>query len=109
MAEIPIVAQSAPGATTLTDLYTVPASKFAVLSSVVVCNRSAGALTYRLAVAPAGAVDANSHYLAYGAAIEANGMVALKLGATLATTDVVRVYASSADLTFTAFGMESDE
>jgi hypothetical protein len=43
-----------------------------------------------------GATLANEHYIAYGATCPANDMIALTLGLTLAATDVVTVYASSA-------------
>lgn len=101
-----ILGQSAPSATTETDLYTVPSATEAVLSSLIVCNRSASDATYRLSVAPAGTATANSHYLAYDVTVGASDSTTLTLGLTLDATDVFRVYASSADLTFSAFGSE---
>lgn len=101
-----ILGQSAPSATTETDLYTVPASTEAVLSSLIVCNRSASDATYRLSVAPNGTATANSHYLAYDVTVGASDSTTLTLGLTLDAADVFRVYASSADLTFSAFGSE---
>jgi hypothetical protein len=78
----------------------------AVISSVIVCNRSASDATYRLSVAPAGTATANSHYLAYDVTVGASDSTTLTLGLTLDATDVFRVYASTADLTFSAFGSE---
>lgn len=101
-----VLGQSAPSATTDTTLYTVPSATEAVVSTVVVCNRSASARTYRIAIRPAGASIANQHYLAYDVAIAANDSTALTLGITLAATDVITVRASTADLSFTAFGSE---
>jgi glucose-6-phosphate dehydrogenase assembly protein OpcA len=101
-----VLGQSAPSATTDTTLYTVPSSTQAVLSTVTVCNRSASAATFRIAVRPNGATLATSHYVAFDANIDANAIVALTLGITLGDTDVVTVRASSADLTFSAFGSE---
>ena len=89
----------------LEDLYEVPASTEAVVSSIVVANRSTAA-TFRVSVAVAGGATANTDYLAYDAAIAANETIALTIGATLAATDVIRVYASSANLSFSAFGVE---
>lgn len=101
-----VLGQSAPSATTATTLYTVPSSTSAVVSTLVVCNRSASDATYRIAVRPEGATLANSHYVAYDVTVGAGDSTTLTLGLTLATTDVVTVYASSADLTFSAFGSE---
>ena len=101
-----ILGTSAPSATTNTDLYTVPSSTSAVVSTISVCNRSASATTYRIATRPAGATIANNHYVTYDVEISANNTHTLSLGITLATTDVVTVYAGSADLTFIAYGSE---
>ena len=54
-----VLGQSAPAATTNTNLYTVPAASSAVISTIVVANRSAAAVTYRIAIRPAGATVAN--------------------------------------------------
>ena len=101
-----VLAQSAPSATTNTDSYTVGSGKSAIVSTITVCNRSASAATYRIAIRPAGATIANQHYIAYGATCPANDMIALTIGITLAATDIVTVYASSADLSFGIFGVE---
>jgi hypothetical protein len=57
-------------------------------------------------VRPAGASIANQHYLAYDAALPANDSATLTLGVTLATTDVISVYAASANVSFSVFGVE---
>lgn len=101
-----VLAQSAPSATTATDLYTVGASKQAVISTLVVCNRGATATTFRIAVRPDGTALANSHYIAYDVAIAANDSTNLTLGLTADASDVVTVYAGNANLTFSAFGSE---
>jgi hypothetical protein len=101
-----VLGQSAPAATTLTTLYTVPSATDAVVSTIAICNRAGTSATYRIAVSPAGAAVANQHYIVYGATVAASDSVLLTLGLTLDTTDVVRVYASTADLSFSAFGSE---
>lgn len=102
-----VLGQSAPSATTATDIYTVPSAKSAVCSTLSVCNRGATAATYRIAVRPAGAALGNAHYIAYDVALPFTSSDFLTLGITLATTDVVTVYASSANLSFSLFGDES--
>jgi len=101
-----ILGQSAPSATTSTDLYQVPASTEVIISSLVVANRSATSATYRISVASDAAALANSQYLVYDSTLAANETVALTLGITLNSTDVIRVYSSSADLSFNVFGTE---
>lgn len=101
-----ILGQSAPAATTLVDLYTVPAATSTTVSTISVCNRSATPTSFRISVAPAGAVDATSQYLYYDQAIGGNTSFVLTIGMTLATTDKIRVYAGAATLSFSAFGVE---
>ena len=104
--EYKVLAQSAPSATTNTDIYTVGAGKQAVVSTITIANRSATARTYRIAIRPAGATLANQHYIAYDVILPASDTVSLTLGITLAATDVVTVYASTTDLSFGIFGTE---
>jgi len=101
-----VLAQSAPSATTATDIYTVPSATTAVLSTIVVANRTATDATYRIAVRPAGATLANQHYIAYDVTVGASDSTTITLGVTMATTDVLTVYASTADLSFNVFGSE---
>jgi glucose-6-phosphate dehydrogenase assembly protein OpcA len=101
-----VLGQSNPAATTATTLYTVPASTQAVISTLVVCNQASTAATFRLAVRVGGAALAASQYLAYDVTVGAADSTALTLGITLAATDIVTVYGSSATLSFTAFGSE---
>lgn len=101
-----VLAQSAPSATTNTDAYTVGSGKSAVVSTITVANRSATAATYRIAIRPSGATIANQHYIAYDTTVPANDTISLTIGVTLAATDVVTVYASTANLSFNIFGAE---
>ena len=100
-----VLGQSAPSATTATTLYTVPSATSTVISTIVVANRSTAG-SFRIAIRPAGASLANQHYIAYDTPIPSNDSIVLTLGITLAATDVVTVYASSANFTFSAFGSE---
>ena len=100
-----VLGQAAPSATTETDLYTVPGSTSTTISSIVVCNRGSAA-TFRISVSAGGGATANKDYLYYDLAIPANDTFAGTLGITLAATDVVRVYASTANLSFSVFGVE---
>jgi glucose-6-phosphate dehydrogenase assembly protein OpcA len=101
-----VLGQSAPSATTDTTLYTVPAATSAVVSTIVVANRVTSSATYRIAIRPAGATLANQHYIAFDITVGASDSTTLTLGITLAATDVITVYGSTANLTFSVFGSE---
>ena len=101
-----VLAQSNPGATTATTLYTVPAATSTVVSTLTVANLGGSSATYRISVRPAAEGQANKHYIAYDVTVGANDTTTLTLGMTLATTDVVTVYASTANLAFNLFGSE---
>lgn len=109
MAEVKkILGQVAPAATTETDLYAVPDSKAAVVSSLVVCNRSTAA-TFRVSISYGGQPTANKDYQFYDLAIAANETFVATIGITLSNLDEVRVYASSANLSFSLYGAEFDQ
>jgi hypothetical protein len=95
-----------PSATTLTTLYTCPSSTQTVISSIVICNQSAVAATYRIAVRKSGASIDPKHYLVYDASIGANTTTSYTLGVTLSATDIVVVYASTSTMSFSVFGSE---
>jgi glucose-6-phosphate dehydrogenase assembly protein OpcA len=101
-----VLGQSNPSSATATTLYTVPSAKSAVVSTIAVCNQAATAATYRIAVRPAGATLAAQHYLAYDSSVTANNSTMITVGVTLATTDIITVYGSTATMSFSAFGTE---
>ena len=101
-----VLGQVAPSATTNTDLYTVGAGKSAVVSTIAITNRAATSATYRVAVRVAGAAISNEDYIAYDTTVSANNSTMITIGVTLAATDVITVYASTANLSFNAFGTE---
>jgi len=84
----------------------VPGATQVVCSTLVVCNRSATGTSFRISVAVAGAADDNKQYLFYDSAIAGNAVTTVTIGITLGATDVVRVYATLATLTFSLFGVE---
>ena len=93
-------------ATTETTLYTVPGATAATISTLAVCNRTSGAITFRVWVAVAGAATDSKQAIYYDTRILGNDSVFATIGITLAATDVVRVYASAVGLSFNLFGVE---
>jgi hypothetical protein len=101
-----ILAQAAPAAATLTNLYTVPASTSTIVSTITISNQSATADTFRISVAPGGAADATSQYIVFNATVNGNDTIGLSYGLTLSATDVIRVFSTNGTTVFQAFGVE---
>jgi hypothetical protein len=100
-----VLGQDTPGAS-LTTLYTVPGATATIVSKLVVCNIAAAAKTFRVAIRPGGAAIANKMYQYYDTALPANDSLELLQGVALATTDVVSIYGSDANVAFTLTGDE---
>jgi hypothetical protein len=105
-----ILGQQAPSAiypSTTADLYTVPASTSAVISTISVTNTTATAATAYVWVRQAAAAIATGNAILYATSIPANSVTAVTIGVTLATTDKLTVGSGTANaLTFQAFGSE---
>ena len=103
-----LLGQASPAATTLVALYATPSCARTTVDTLTICNRSAVATTFRISVAPKGAADAVAHYLYYDTPIAGNATVNLtELNIRLTETDELRVYATAATLSFSAFGTET--
>ena len=89
----------------LVTLYTVPSATSTVCSTLVICNQGASTV-FRVAVRPAGAALEPKHYLIVDNTINQYDSVFLTLGVSLATTDVVSVYAGATNVSFNLFGSE---
>ena len=103
-----ILGQKSPAAATDFNLYTVSGSKQAIINCITVANRDANSATYRISVRPDGATLTTDHYIAYDVQVGSNSSVALNLGLTLDTNDVITVQSSTALVTFNAYGVEID-
>jgi hypothetical protein len=101
-----ILGQANPPLTSSTDLYTVPAGKSTVCSTLNIANLSTINGTFRLSVVPSGSTLQAKNYLAYNTVIPANDSISLTIGMTLGQYDKVKVYASSISQSFNLFGTE---
>ena len=105
-----VLGQSNPAATTNTVLYTAGSGKEAVVSSISVANLTATAATFRLIIQPSADVSAtilNKQYFGYDITLGASDSTIISVGLTLATGDTIKVYASTANVAFQAFGDEA--
>jgi hypothetical protein len=101
-----VLGQSLPIANTLTDLYTVPASNSAVISTLTVCNTTLSNVTFRVAVRPKGNAITTQQYIAYDVPLPAQDSIPLTLGVTMDATDVMTVYTFQGNVSFNLFGSE---
>jgi hypothetical protein len=94
--------------TSLTDLYTCPASTEAVLSTITICNRRTAADTFRLALRTDGDPISDKHFLAFDVPVAASDTTTLTMGVAMQATDVLSVSGSGTAslLSFNAFGAE---
>jgi len=103
-----ILGQVNPAAATYVNLYTVPGSTTTVVSTLVICNRSATSATIRVAVEPSGAGSpvANEYYIYYDLIIPGNETFTSTMGMSLGAADEITVYTNNATVSFSAFGQE---
>lgn len=107
MAALKKLGQVTPAATTVTTLYTAPTlTTGTTVSSLMVTNTNTTSVTFRVSHATAGAADAVTQYIYYDITLQAKDTFTSTTGITLAQTDVVRCYASAANVNFTLFGVE---
>lgn len=101
-----VLGQVNPSATTATTAYTVPSATETVVSTITVANLGAAPGTFRIAVRPNGESLANKHYIVYDATLAPQDSQTLTLGITMDASDVVTVFASTANFAFNLFGSE---
>lgn len=100
-----VLGQVIPAAATNTTLYTCSANS-TVCSTLVACNQGP-TTNYRVAIRPSGNTLANVHYIIFDNYINQYDSIFLTMGFTLANTDVVTVYANTANVSFSLFGAEN--
>ena len=101
-----VLGQAIPAFQSNVDLYTVPASTSAIISTVNVCNQTLSNVTFRLSIRPAGVTGTSKHYIVYDSPIPAQDTIALSLGMTLGNTDVITAWSYHGNVSFAVFGTE---
>ena len=101
-----VLGQLNPVATVLSDLYTCPASRNTTISTLFVCNFGTTPAKFRVMVAVGGAADDPKQRLFFDVDISANNVLPITSGITMSATDVLRVQANTANVSFNAFGIE---
>jgi hypothetical protein len=102
-----VLGQAHPAATTTTDLYTVPASTEAIISTMTISNMTSTAGVARVWVRVNGAATAHVNSIMHDVAVAGNSINAFTLGLTIDAGDIVSVRSTNGDdLTFQLFGSE---
>ena len=101
-----ILGQVADASANDVELYLVPSSTEAVVSTIVVCNREAANNTFRIATKTDNSSVATTDYVAYDSVINGNDTITLTLGITLQAGAEISVGASDANVTFQAYGTQ---
>ena len=100
---------TSPAADTTTALYTVPALTMAVLSTILVCNRSSVSEEFYLWHVDGGGVGAEAvaDCIAFGHIIDPSASIAYRLGIGMEATDSITCRTTSAtSVNFIAWGSE---
>ena len=102
-----VLGQSIPAQDTVTTLYTVPAGKEAIISSITICNQhTLDPTEFSIAIVPSGQTIGNKHYLFKGKLIKHRDTKNEAIGAGLAAGDVVKISSASGTVSFSVFGTE---
>jgi hypothetical protein len=97
----------APTATTLTAVYTVPASRKATVT-LNVCNRGSAPITVRVAhIDGAVGAVANEDYIEWSAPLPVGGVLE-RTGITMQPTHTLAVFASDGNASAVVHGIEQD-
>lgn len=110
MAKSYIVAgQVAPGAATDAQLYQVPANKAFIASTLVVANRSStDSASVRVAIVPTGETLSNKHYVEYDRLVAERENHRMTWGMALPAGTQVIVRSSTANTSYSLFGVHID-
>lgn len=104
---IKVLGQVYPTLATITTLYTVPASTSAVVSSLVICNRSTtSADTVSVLIRIGGSAASNQQYILSLMPIGANDTYTATIGISLAETDIVSCFSTNGTCSFNLFGVQ---
>lgn len=107
-----ILGQTLPTANTLSNVYVVPTSTSAIISTITICNQSSANANVDIMIRPINEALANKHYLIKGVTIPRADTMILSPGVTLNASVIVAVNnavvsgETAANVSFNVFGVE---
>ena len=107
-----ILGQTLPTANLLSNVYVVPTSTSAIISTITICNQSSANANVDIMIRPINETLANKHYLVKGVTIPRSDTMILSPGVTLNASVIVAVNnavasgETAANVSFNVFGVE---
>ena len=105
-----ILGQVNPSANTQSNVYVVPAATEAVVNSLTIANQGTSNVSYSVIVMPtaefASPASNGKYFLIRGSSMPCGDAATLTLSLTLPAGAVLAANTNSADLSFSAFGVE---
>jgi len=107
-----ILGQTLPTANLLSNVYVVPTSTSAIISTITICNQSSANANVDIMIRPINETLANKHYLIKGVTIPRADTMILSPGVTLNASVIVAVNnavasgETAANVSFNVFGVE---
>jgi hypothetical protein len=98
-----------PSGNTQTNVYVVPASTEAVISTIAICNQSIVNVSYSLIVMPPGSFNATANsrdFVVRGAVVPAADSIILTIGLTANAGTVFAANTNNPNVSFSIFGSE---
>jgi hypothetical protein len=98
-----------PSGNTQTNVYVVPASTEAVISTIAICNQSQVNVSYSLIVMPPGSFNASANapdFVVRGAVVPAADSIILTIGLTANAGTVIAANTNNPNVSFSIFGSE---
>lgn len=95
--------QGTASTSTYATLYTVPATKAAVISTIGIANESASSIEYRIGISDSDTDPVSGEFLVYDSAVSANDTTFITVGITLTAGQYLKISSSSNTSTFTCF------
>lgn len=103
-----VLGQSAPSGSSWSSLYSVPTGSSTVCSSLIVCNRSnVSSDTFSIAIRVNGVSLENKQYIYKDLEVPRGNSFVATIGITLGSADVIDVYSTNGNLSFSIFGEEA--
>lgn len=102
-----ILGQSAPANTSITNAYTVPTGREAIISNIAVANVTGTAALYEIYIRINGAAASAANALVFDASAAPNSTTMIQGSITLSAGDIISVQTATANaITFHVFGSE---
>ena len=107
-----ILGQTLPTANVLSNVYVVPTSTSAIISTITICNQSAANANVDIVIRPINEALANKHYIMENVQIPRADTLIMSPGITLnaavivAVNNAVAAGETAANVSFNVFGVE---